>query len=213
MDRKQYNSVNPGFCMAEEESFRDLKKQVDSIVGFDAKRHYLEEYVRENKNIPLPLLAQIHEKLGELHTGEGRDRPWYFKKAASIWELDAVLREVEGEKYEKHFRRVAFKNALRNYSKAFKIFKKNKSWTEMTEIRNRKDAIDKQLRSMPSPFKNFSIIGVGIVFLFSFIFLSSWPTGLVVLDPNDYGQTTGIGMLLVISGIFGGLLILWKWYR
>jgi hypothetical protein len=198
--------------MSDGESFQDLKKQVDSIVGSDAKRLYLEKYIRENTNIPLPLLAQIYEKLGKLHLAEKRERPWYFVKAAGIWEMDAILNEVKG-KYEKHFRRVSLRNSIRNYKRAYRIHLKNGEWSEMNEIKNKQRIVERELRLSGGPAKTVSIFAVIAMFAFSFMFLSSWPTGFAVLDPVDYGQSTGAGIAFVILGIVGGVFVLWRWYR
>ncbi|MFH1801991.1 MAG: hypothetical protein ABH864_00905 [archaeon] len=194
-----------------EEEFIPLKRKLEELSDDSERIAYLESYLRENSGIPLGLLAAIYEWLGELHGREGRPRGSYFEKAASTWEMIAVL-EASDDSFGKRFRKDAFRESMKIYKMARKVYKKSNAWERMNDVEQKIVRVREELRKYSGPSKSVGFILVAVIFAASFVMLSGPPTtGFVVYPPMEADEMTITGIFLVVLGIIGSLFVLWKW--
>jgi hypothetical protein len=194
-----------------EKEFVPLKEKLEELADDTARIVYLENYLKEHSGIPLGLLAAIYEWLGELHNRQGRPRGSYFEKAASTWEMIAVL-EAGDDSFGKKLRKDAFKEAVRIYKLARDAYKRANSWESIQVVERKIGLVKDELRKYDSFGKVAGLSLVVLVFAASFILLSGPPTtGFVVYPPMEEDATTATGIALVILGIIGGIFVLWRW--
>lgn len=194
-----------------EEEFVPLKQKLEELADDSSRIAYLENYLKEHSGIPLGLLAAIYEWLGELHNREGRPRGVFFEKAASTWEMIAVL-EMGDEGVAKRFRKDAFREAVRIYGLALQAYKDSANYESANSVKQKISAVKEELRKYGGPAKTAGLLLVVIVFAASFVLLSGPPTtGFVVYPPMDENGTTLTGIGLAFLGIIGALFVLWRW--
>jgi hypothetical protein len=194
-----------------DEEFVPLKKKLEELADDSARIQYLENYLKEHSGIPLGILAAIYERLGELHNRQGRPKGAYFEKAASTWEMIAIL-EAGDEGIARNIRRDAFREAMRIYKLANESYKKANAYENAESINRKISLVRDELRKYSSMGKSAGLLLVVIVFVASFVLLSGPPTtGFVVYPPMEENETTITGIVLVVLGIIGGLFVLWRW--
>ncbi|MBU0906532.1 MAG: hypothetical protein KKD18_00175 [Nanoarchaeota archaeon] len=194
-----------------EKEFIPLKQKLEELSDDDARVAYLENYLKEHSGIPLGLLAAIYEWLGELHNRQERLRGSYFEKAASTWEMIAVL-EASDEGIGRRFRRDAFREAVRIYRLANEAYKKANMYESAQVVDKKISLVKDELRKYGGPGKAAGLFLVVIIFIASFVMLSGPPTmGFVVYPPMEENGTTLTGIGLVVLGIIGAIFVLWKW--
>jgi len=194
-----------------EDEFVPLRKKLEVLADDSSRIAYLENYLRENRGIPLGLLAAIYEWLGELHNRQGRPKGAFFEKAASTWEMIAVV-EAGEEGIGLNFRRDAFREALRIYKLAGKAYKEASMFDSAAAVERKIFLVKEELRKYGGPGKAIGLFLVTILFLVSFLLLSGPPTtGFVVYPPMEEDATTLTGIGLAVLGIISGIFVLWKW--
>ncbi|RLJ03967.1 MAG: hypothetical protein DRP08_02665 [Candidatus Aenigmatarchaeota archaeon] len=194
----------------EDEGFVPLKRKLQELVSDANRIEYLESYLREHSGVSLGLLATIYEWLGVLHYQEGRPRGGFFKKAASTWEMIAVLEEGS-KNYSDQFRKGAFKEAMKNYKKAKKMYARADSSASAEEMDLKISLVRDELRKYGGPTKALGLIFIGVVFLAAIFLLSGPPTTGMVASPLGDNETTATGIFLAILGVVGVVFVLWKW--
>ncbi|MFH1290594.1 MAG: hypothetical protein ABIH92_04250 [Nanoarchaeota archaeon] len=194
----------------EDEGFVPLKKKLQRLGSDEERIAYLESYLSEHKGLPLGLLATIQEWLAVLHDREGRPRGSFYQKAASTWEMIAVLEEGN-KNYSNGFRKGAFRQALKDYKRAYKLYKKADLWAEMQDVKVKERAVREELRKYGGPAKVAGLLLVAVIIFSSIFFLSGPPTTGFVAFPLEENETTATGIFLAILGIVGTIFVLWKW--
>ena len=125
----------------------------------------------------------------------------FYKKAASNWELYSTY-FAENEELEKID---ALKKALENYKKAFYIFKNSSETAELELVKDNIKNVKKSLKEYTSTKKKVFISLTFLFFIFSFFFLVSSPTGLVIA-PLDSDQSAIVGSVFALLAIMGLLV-------
>ena len=191
--------------MEENYKIKEIKNKLKNIKDNVSRIEFLESYLKKSDEIIEPdVLALIYEILGELHYSTGNPKGSYYQKAASTWESVFVLSHNNKE-------RVSLKNALRNYRKAFKVYKKKDNFALTNEVVNRMDEVKKQLYKQIGPMKNLAIGSIFLLFVLSFVFLSSSFTGFSVA-PLETNDSASMGFVFAILAIIG-LFLVYKWMR
>jgi len=186
-----------------EELNEKLKLFEDDIDRID----FLEKYIRNSSDIPLDLLASIYESLGSLHIQTGKPKGTFYQKAGSTWEMISVLKD--GSKNVSVSKRNALKHAVKDYKKAYSIYKENNYLTGLSEAEDKIGEVKNELRNYGSPVRTISITVVIALFILSFFLISPQLTGYVTTA--DTGDASIIGFVLVILGIVGVFFILKRW--
>mgnify|MGYP001559664704 CR=1 FL=1 len=191
--------------MENEDKVKGIKIKLKELDDNVSRIGFLENYLKRSDEIIEPgVLASIYELLGELHYSTGNPKGSYFQKAALTWETVFVLSHNDKEI-------ISLKNALKNYQKALKIYKKKDNFALANEITNRMEEVKGQLYKHIGPIKKLTVGGVFILFILSFVFLSSSFTGFSVapLEASDSASVGGVFVILAIMGMF----LVYKWVR
>lgn len=149
--------------------------------------------------------AQVEEFLAELYRKGGEPKAVMYQKAASSWEMVSVF---EGNKNER-VARDSLRQALYNYRRAAKFYRRNGEVSKSEDMSARAEVISQQLGSLSSPIRKVAITFLFVAFLFSFLFLLSPPTGLVVVD-LDSEKTSIFGVVLAVIAVIGTFFLVRK---
>ncbi len=191
--------------MEDYDKVEEIKDNIKRLSDNVSKIEFLENYLKTSEETIEPgVLASIYELLGELHYSTGNPKGSYFQKAASTWETVFVLSHNDKEI-------LYLKNALSNYQKAFKIYKKKDNFALTNEMVNRMGDVKGQLYKHIGPIKKLTVGSVFLLFILSFVFLSSSFTGFSVA-PLEASDSASIGGVLVVFAVIGMFLV-YKWVR
>ncbi len=192
--------------MQEEEKINEIKDKIKGFKDNATKIDFLENYLTNgNEKLEIKVLAEIYSHLGDLKHSVGQPRASYYQKAASTWETVSVLSK------DANMERDALRKALENYRKALKIYKREQNFALTKEIENKMQEVKGLFYKQIGPMKKLTILSVMLIFVFSFLLLSSSLTGYTVID-TEANDPTFTGIILATIGLFAMLLVL-RWWK